>query len=122
MIIDQCKDKVPAELASHELLLSVRYHVEVRLDHLTTQNTDAQLHHDNTHNKHILSRKGGGGGGVEGEGEREEAGAARLIVTKMGRNWTVKVKLVHGRGGGGGGGGEKVGMGWDSLLQGGIQS
>ena len=39
------------------------------------------------------------------EGEREEAGAARLIVTKMGRNWTVKVKLVHGRGGGGGGGG-----------------
>ena len=76
MIIDQCKDKVPAELASHELLLSVRYHVEVWLDHLTT---DAQLHHDNTHNKHILSR------GVEGE--REEAGAARLIVTKMGRNW-----------------------------------
>ena len=38
----------------------------------------------------------------------------------------MKVKLVHGGGGGGGGGGdEKVGMallGWDSLLQGGIQS
>ena len=36
----------------------------------------------------------------------------------------MKVKLVHG-GGGGGGGDEKVGMallGWDSLLQGGIQS
>ena len=35
----------------------------------------------------------------------------------------MKVKLVHG--GGGGGGDEKVGMallGWDSLLQGGIQS
>ena len=42
------------------------------------------------------------------EGEREEAGAARLIVTKMGRNCM------------GGGGGKKVGMallGWDSLLQ-----
>ena len=39
----------------------------------------------------------------------------------------MKVKLVHGGwgGGGGGGGDEKVGMallGWDSLLQGGIQS
>ena len=38
----------------------------------------------------------------------------------------MKVKLVHGGGGGGGGGGdEKVGMallGWDSRLQGGIQS
>ena len=54
------------------------------------------------------------------EGEREEAGAAWLIVTKMaGTGGTVKVKLVHG------GGDEKVGMallGWDSLLQGGIQS
>ena len=51
------------------------------------------------------------------EGEREEAGAARLIVTKIGSS--VKVKLVHG------GGDEKVGMAllrWDSLLQGGIQS
>ena len=48
-----------------------------------------QLHHDNTHNKHILSQEGcvGGGGGVWVEGEREEAGAAQLIVTKMGRNW-----------------------------------
>ena len=91
MIIDQCKDKVPAELANHELLLSVRYHVEVRPDHLTTENTDAQLHHDNTHNKHILSREGGGGV----EGEREEAGAARLIVTIrwVGTGGTVK---VHG--------------------------
>ena len=57
------------------------------------------------------------------EGEREEARAARLIVTKMGRTGgTVKVKLVHG---GGGGGDEKVGMallGWVSLLQWGIQS
>ena len=35
MIINQCKDKVPAELASHELLLSVRYHVEVRRQHRT---------------------------------------------------------------------------------------
>ena len=37
----------------------------------------------------------------------------------------MKVQLVHGGGGGGGGGDEKVGMallGWDSLLQGGIQS
>ena len=33
------------------------------------------------------------------EGEREEAGAAQLIVTKIGG--TVKVKLVHGGGGGG---------------------
>ena len=32
-------------------------------------------------------RRGGEGGGVWVEGEREEAGAARLIVTKMGRNW-----------------------------------
>ena len=30
---------------------------------------------------------GGGGGGWRGREEREEAGAARLIVTKMGRNW-----------------------------------
>ena len=54
------------------------------------------------------------------EGEREEAGAAQLIVTKIGG--TVK---DGGGGGGGGGGDEKVGMallGWDSLLQGGIQS
>ena len=57
------------------------------------------------------------------EGEREEAGAARLIITIRwaGTGGIVKVKLVHGGGGGGG----EVGMallGWDSLLQGGIQS
>ena len=59
------------------------------------------------------------------EGEREEAGAARLIVTKMGRNWRDSESKVGAWGGGGGGGDEKVGMallGWDSLLQGGIQS
>ena len=39
------------------------------------------------YNKHILSREGGGGGV---EGEREEAGAAQLIVTKIGG--TVKVQ------------------------------
>ena len=33
---------------------------------------------------------GGGGGGGGGEGEREEAGAAQLIVTKIGG--TVKVQ------------------------------
>ena len=41
------------------------------------------------YNKHILSREGGGGG-VWVEGEREEAGAAQLIVTKIGG--TVKVQ------------------------------
>ena len=40
------------------------------------------------YNKHILSREGGGGVWVEGE--REEAGAAQLIVTKIGG--TVKVQ------------------------------
>ena len=63
--------------------------MEVRLDHqpdnigtLTTQ-----LHHDNAHNKHILSRDGGGG-----EGEREEAGAARLGWAGTGgkRKWEIK--------------------------------
>ena len=41
------------------------------------------------YNKHILSREGGGGG-VWVEEEREEAGAAQLIVTKIGG--TVKVQ------------------------------
>ena len=58
------------------------------------------------------------------EGEREEAGAARLGWAGTGgkRKWE---RQCMGGGGGGGGGDEKVGMallGWDSLLQGGIQS
>ena len=62
------------------------------------------------YNKHILSREGGG--------ER------RSRSSTVDRHWdsesSVKVKLVHG------GGMRKLAwhfcMGWDSLLQGGIQS
>ena len=104
MIIDQCKDKVPAELPAMNCCCSVRYHVEVRLDHLTTQNTDTQLHRDNAHNKHILSREGEG---VEGE---REAGAARLGWAGTGgkRKWerhSESLSWCMGWGGGGGGGG-----------------
>ena len=43
------------------------------------------------YNKHIYFHgRGGGGGGGWVEGEREEAGAAQLIVTKIGG--TVKVQ------------------------------
>ena len=35
------------------------------------------------------------------EGEREEAGVARLIVTKMGRNWRDSKSKVGAWGGGG---------------------
>ena len=67
MIIDQCKDKVPAELASHELLLFVQVPCGGPADNI------AQLHHDNTHNKHIiLSQEGGGGGGGGGWRGREK--------------------------------------------------
>ena len=67
---------------------------------------------------------GRGGGGVEGE--REEAGAARLGWAGTGgkRKWERHSESFSWCMGGGGGD-EKVGMallGWDSLLQGGIQS
>ena len=54
-------------------------------------NTDAQLH-QYTQQAHTFTGGGGGGGGggVWVEGEREEAGAAQLIVTKIGG--TVKVQ------------------------------
>ena len=64
------------------------------------------------------------------EGEREEAGAARLGWAGTGgkRKWerhSESLSWCMGGGGGGGGVRKPVGMallGWDSLLQGGIQS
>ena len=66
MIIDQCKDKVPAELASHEAELIVPNKCYVP----------------------IKQEQHGWGGGGWVEGEREEAGAARLWAGTGGkRKW-----------------------------------